>query len=67
MMLKLDLFLCFAMILVLGGTARAEEFVVGEYRAYSLIGEARLTVSTDYVSFAGDYGFPSREPTSDAI
>ncbi|MFQ5852774.1 MAG: CapA family protein [Candidatus Binatia bacterium] len=49
------------------GLCVAAEFNIGEYRALSLLGEARLLPDTDYVSFAGDFGFSRRLPPTEAI
>jgi Bacterial capsule synthesis protein PGA_cap len=45
----------------------AREFRIGEYRALTLFGEARILPDAEYVSFAGDYGFNRRLPSTEAI
>jgi hypothetical protein len=54
-------------ILKLGVPGLAEEFRIGEYRAYPLMGEARLSGGTDYVSFTGDFGFSGWVPPKEKI
>lgn len=53
--------------LIPGVSWPAEEFRIGQYRALSLFGEPGLLPGTDYVSFAGDFGFSGRLPPKDAI
>ncbi len=43
------------------------EFQIGEYRALSLFGDARILPDVAYVSFAGDFGFSGRLPPKDVI
>ena len=48
---------CFLFLyFLLPGAGLAEEFAIGPYRAYSLMGEAKLSANMDYVSFTGDSG-----------
>src|SRR5205823_2668283 len=61
------LFLSLLMFQFSIGSSLADEFMIGPYRAYSLMGEAKLTDSTDYISFAGDFGFSSWLPTNEVI
>jgi hypothetical protein len=66
-MRKLFFILCLFLTLVPDSDSTAEEFVLGAYRAQSLIGEARLVDGTDYVSFTGDFGFTGWLPTTEVI
>jgi len=59
--------ICLLMGLMSGGPCLAQEFRISEYRAYALMGEARLTDETDYVSFTGDFGFSDWLPTNEVI
>jgi Bacterial capsule synthesis protein PGA_cap len=54
-------------ILVLYSSASARELRIGHYRAIVLLGEPRLLPDVQYVSFAGDYGFSRRLPSTEAI
>lgn len=66
-MCRLHLFLCLLIILIPGGASLAKEFSIGEYPAYSLLGEAKLNDGIDYVSFTGDFGFSGTPPTTKLI
>jgi uncharacterized membrane protein len=41
--------------------------MIGEYRACTVIGDARLSEEVDYVSFTGDFGFSGWSPTNEVI
>ena len=41
--------------------------MIGSYRAYALIGESKLSDKTDYISFAGDFGFSGQVPPKEVI
>ncbi|MDH3599399.1 MAG: CapA family protein, partial [Candidatus Tectomicrobia bacterium] len=45
----------------------AQEFMVGDYRAYAIMGEAKLAPGVDYISFTGDYGFSGWLPPKEWI
>src|SRR5215475_5531170 len=55
-MLTLRTFSFLFLYFLLAGAGLAEEFTIGPYRAYSLVGEAKLSANVDYVSFTGDSG-----------
>jgi hypothetical protein len=63
-------FLFLALLLLLPvnlcASSTAKDFRIGEYRALSLFGEARIVPGVEYVSFTGDYGF-DRLPSKDAL
>lgn len=64
---KFHSILCGFIILLLGNNCLAQEFVVGGYRAYALLGEAKFNDGIDYVSFTGDFGFNRNLPSDKDI
>ena len=53
--------------LILVNSTPAQEFKIGEYSAYAIIGEANLLKDADYISFTGDFGFRGQLPPDKVI